>query len=342
MRNLKTITLLLSLLIIVAGCSSADEVNSKQEDHLQIYTSIYPIQYALERIGGETVSAKTVYPPGVDAHTYEPTSKDMTSIADSSAFFYMGAGMEGFAETAADALVSQDVSLIEIGVHDELFHSDFEAEQDHETETDEHGHESGEGEHDHEAEVEDEHEESESHDGHTHGDHDPHIWIDPLRMIEMAEIIKEELIKLNPDEKTLYNENFTALETELQSLDKRFTEVLSAKDDKHILVAHAAYGYWEERYGIEQIAVNGLSSSSEPSQKDLTNIIDQAKEYDLNYIIFEQNSSNNVSEIIQEEIGADSLIIHNLSVLTEEDVNNKEDYFSLMEQNLEVLDKVTK
>ena len=323
MRILKTIPLLLLFILIAAGCSAGENNSATKEDKLTIYTSIYPIQYAVERIGGDTVSARTVFPPGVDAHSYEPTSKDMTSIADSSAFIYMGAGMEGFAESAADALASQDVSLIEIGVHDELFHSE-----------DEHGHV-------HESDTENGHEEDVSHDGHNHGDHNPHIWIDPIRMIDMAEIIKEELITLNPTEETLYNENFAALEADLQKLDKQFTEVLSNKSDKHILVTHAAYGYWEERYGIEQIAINGLSSSSEPSQKDLTKIIDQAKENDLNYIIFEQNSSNRVSEIIQEEIGAESLTIHNLAVLTEEDIMNSEDYFSLMEHNLEVLDKVT-
>ncbi|WP_087972661.1 metal ABC transporter solute-binding protein, Zn/Mn family [Oceanobacillus rekensis] len=321
MSFLKTIPLLLFFILIVAGCSSTEEDSTTNDDKLTIYTSIYPIQYAVERIGGDTVSAKTVFPPGVDAHTYEPTTKDMTSIADSSAFIYMGAGMEGFAESAADALISQDVSLIEIGVHDELFHSEDQ--------------------HEHDSDAGNGHEETDSHDGHNHGDHDPHIWIDPVRMIEMAEIIKTELITLNPNEEALYNENFTVLEGDLQELDKRFTEVLSNKNDKNILVSHAAYGYWEEKYGLEQIAINGLSSSSEPSQKDLTKIIDQAREYDLNYIIFEQNSSNRVSEIIQEEIGAESLIIHNLAVLTEDDITNNEDYFSLMEHNLEVLDKAT-
>src|SRR5699024_164255 len=105
---------------------------------------------------------------------------------------------------------------------------------------------------------------------------------------------------------------------------------------------HAAFGYWEERYGIEQIAINGLSSSSEPSQKDLTKIIEQAREHNLDYIIFEQNSSNRVSEIIQDHIGAEALTIHNLAVLTYQDIENEENYHSLIGYNLEILDKDTK
>ncbi len=75
----------------------------------------------VERIGGETVYAESVYPPGVDAHTYEPAAREMTAIADGDAFIYLGAGLEGFAETAADALASQDIKLVEIGTNEELF-----------------------------------------------------------------------------------------------------------------------------------------------------------------------------------------------------------------------------
>ncbi|WP_404454059.1 zinc ABC transporter substrate-binding protein [Virgibacillus necropolis] len=315
MRKFSTFLSLLLLSLIIAGCSSTSSEGDKQAG-MTIYTSIYPIQYATERIGSDTVNVESVYPPGVDAHTYEPTSKEMTSIATSDAFIFLGAGMEGFAETAADALKPEDVALIELGTHEELFHTE-------------------------ESENEDDHADEQSNDGHNHGDHNPHIWLDPTRMIDIAGIIKGELIELNPDKKELYIKNFLSLKKDLLALDKKFQETLQKKKDKKILVSHAAYSYWEERYGIEQIAISGLTSSDEPSQKELTKIIDKAKKYNMDYVIFEQNGSDRVSKIIQKQIGAKALQIHNLSVLTEEDIKNDKDYFSLMEQNLNVLDKAT-
>lgn len=309
MKQTLAIILLFIVAIISFGCSSSDK-ETKTDDKLTIYTSIYPIQYAVERIGADTVTVKSVYPPGVDAHTYEPTSKEMTDIAKSNAFIYLGAGMEGFAETAADALMSQDTKLVELGKDEKLFHTDNT-----------HKH---------------------AHDGHAHGDRDPHIWIDPIRMIDMSKQIKDNLIELDPENETLYNENFTQLEKDLLFLDEQYNATLGPKENKKILVSHAAFGYWEESYGVEQIAINGLSSNNEPSQKELTKIIDQAKKYDLDYIIFEQNSSNRVSEIIQEHLDVKPLTIHNLSVLTEEDIANGEDYLSLMEYNLDILDQATK
>lgn len=306
LKRFRIIISLLFITTIIAGCSSTSSEQNNQAG-MTIYTSIYPIQYATERIGGETVHVESVYPPGVDAHTYEPTTKEMTSIAGGDAFIYLGAGMEGFAESAAGALKSEDVAMIELGKHEELFHTEKEHADDE----------------------------------HSHGDYNPHIWLDPIRMIDMSNIIKAKLIELNPDNKELYSKNFKALKKDLLTLDKQFHETLQSKDNKEILVSHAAYGYWEERYGIEQIAISGLSSSDEPSQKELTQIIDKAKEDNINYVIFEQNGSDRVSKIIQEQIGAKALQIHNLSVLTEDDIKNDEDYFSLMKHNLKVLDKAT-
>src|SRR5699024_3751379 len=120
------------------------------------------------------------------------------------------------------------------------------------------------------------------------------------RMIDMSELIQDKLIDLNPSKKELYQDNFADLKEDLLALDESYHETLEAKENKKILVSHAAYGYWEDRYGIEQIAIRGINSSDEPSQKDLTSIVKQAKTNHLNYVLLEQNSSDHIAEIIQE------------------------------------------
>lgn len=305
MNFTRIIILLLLSLGFIAGCGSADSGNDSPSK-TKIYTTIYPLQFLVEEIAGDTVDAITVYPPGVDEHSYEPTSKELTDIAEGEAFFYIGAGLEAFASTAAGALENQDVKLIEIGKSEELFLS---------------------SEHDH-----DDH-------GHDHGDIDPHIWLDPLRMIDIATIIKDELVAMHPEEKANYEENIIQLEAELKELDNEFQQLISSKANKNILVTHAAFGYWEERYGIEQISIHGLSTENEPSQKELIAIIETANEYDINHIIFEQNVTTRISDVIKEEIDAEVLTIHNLSVRTDEDIQEERNYFSIMRDNLEVLDQ---
>lgn len=297
---------------ILAGCGAAGN-QEKVASTPTIYTTIYPLQFIVEEIAGDAVEVVSVYPPGVDEHTYEPTAKDLTQIAEGDAFIYIGAGLEALATTASGALENQDVKLIEVGVHEELFLS---------------------SEHDNHEE-----EEEEEHDGHYHGSVDPHIWLDPVRMISIAEIIAEELSDIYPEEQERFKSNLTKLSGELTTLHEEFEELVAGKSNKKLLVTHAAFGYWEDRYGIEQLAIHGISTENEPSQKDLIKIIDTAEKSGVEHIIFEQNVTTRVSEIIQEEIGAEALIIHNLSVLTEEDITEGRDYLSIMRDNLQVLDQ---
>lgn len=307
MRVLKRNFIFLLFILLLAGCNTAS--NDTDQSKGTIYTTIYPLQFIVEEIAGDLVEVQSVYPPGVDEHTYEPAAKELAKIAEGDAFIYIGAGLEALASTAASALENEDVKLIEIGQHEELFLA-----------------------------QEDDHDAHEDHD-HHHGDKDPHIWLDPIRMIEIAEIIHDELSEQYPGETERFAENFTHLKEQLQAIDDEFTELLATKSTKKLLVTHAAFGYWEERYGIEQISIHGLSTENEPSQKELVEIIDVVKENNINHIIFEQNVKTRVAEVIQQEINAEPLIIHNLAVLTDEDIKENRDYLSIMKDNLAVLDE---
>lgn len=302
----KLLMIMILLFVFSAGCAAAEQDGESNSE--TIYTTIYPLQFLVDRISGGTIEAISVYPPGVDEHTYEPTAKEIAEIANGDAFLYIGAGLEALATTVANALDNQDVELIEIGKHEEIFSS---------------------GEH---------HHHDENDDLHHPGDIDAHIWLDPLAMIEMAHIIKDALIELYPDKRDVFEENLVHLEEELQTLHDEYAELLHGKENKKLLVTHAAFGYWEERYGIEQVAIHGLSTENEPSQKELIEIIETANEHQMGYIIFEQNVATRTAEVIQEEIGAEPLILHNLAVLTEEDLAEKRDYLSIMRDNLKVLD----
>ncbi|WP_338471998.1 zinc ABC transporter substrate-binding protein [Niallia sp. XMNu-256] len=309
------ICLLLPISTILAACGEENkhaDTLTNDENKLTVYTTVYPLQYFTEEIGGDAIYVETIYPPGSDEHTFDPSQKDMMALADSDLFFYVGLGLEGFVEKAKDTFKGEDVTMVSTG--DKLLTTEAFAQQPDE------GH-------------------SKKETGHSHGDVDPHIWIDPLYAKEMALSIKEALIAKLPEKEEEFTKNYEALAEKLDVLNDQFTEVIDKAKNKEIIVSHAAYGYWESRYGLEQISVSGLTTSSEPSQKDLENIIKTAKKLGLNYIFFEQNVSSKITEIVQNEIGAEPLVLHNLSTRTSEDIKNNRDYFSIMEDNLKALDK---
>ena len=77
-------------------------------------------------------------------------------------------------------------------------------------------------------------------------------------------------------------------------------------------------------------------------KKNLTEIVKLAKEKKIKTILFEQNVSSNLTKVIQNEVGADAMTLHNLGVLTQEDIENEETYFTLMEQKFRNIKESTK
>jgi zinc transport system substrate-binding protein len=347
------LTLLMPVSLFLAGCGdgNADQSEKKTKDQLNVYTTVYPLQYFAERIGGSYVDAHTIYPPGADEHTFEPSQKDMMTLADSDLFIYIGLGLEGFVSKAEGTLENENVTLLAAGEnidmtgtenghsHEEGTEEEGHEEDGHSHEEDGHSHE--EDGHSHEEDGHSHEEDGHSHeeDGHNHGDVDPHVWLDPLYAADLAEAVKDALAEKMPQHQKEFEENYQKLAAELDSLHHEFEETIDSAKHKQILVSHAAYGYWEKRYGLEQISVSGLSTSNEPTQKELENIIKTAREHSLNYIFFEQNVSSKLAEIVQNEIGAKPLQLHNLSVLTDENIDNEETYFTLMENNLKGIEK---
>lgn len=326
------ILLFLSSILALSGCNSDNNATKEKKDKIKVYTTVYPLKDFTDKIGGKYVETETVYPPGTDEHSFEPTQKDMIKMADADLFFYIGQNLEGFVTKAKPILEQEEVHMYAIGekidFEDEERHAEIHGDEHSSGHQDQHSNENGE---------DPSHSHGHENDGHNHGDVDPHLWLDPVYSMEMAEIIKDQLVKQMPKQKEYFEANFSKVEKQLQELDNTFKASVENSKTNKIIVSHGAYGYWEDRYGIEQISVTGLSGSSEPSQKQLQEIIKTAREHNLHSVIFEQNISSKLTDIIQKEIGAKALTLHNLSVLTEKDIQNGEDYFSLMHKNAETL-----
>ncbi|MRG85828.1 metal ABC transporter solute-binding protein, Zn/Mn family [Salinibacillus xinjiangensis] len=320
----KTIGYVVTLIVIVfllTACNGESNSNeTHNDDTLNIYTTLFPIEDFVTKIGGEHVEVHNIITAGTDPHTYEPTTKMIVEIAKGDAFIYSGDNLETYADQISDAIETENVSILEASKGLEAMH---------------HEHEEGKA---HPVNASVEHGDDEQDDAHGHShDVDPHVWLDPIRSIRMAENIKDALVRLKPESKDLFEQNFKDLENDLEELDSSFHEVINQAKSKQIVVSHEAYGYWEEAYGIEQIGLSGMNQSGELSQKEIKKVINQIEELNIRHILFEQNTSSNIGELVKQEVGAEALTIHNLSVRTHEETEQDEDYFSLMNQNLENL-----
>ncbi|PYZ93312.1 ABC transporter substrate-binding protein [Salipaludibacillus keqinensis] len=342
------------------GEEQAQSGNSEEVEPVEIYTTIFALEDFINKIGQEHVDVENIIPPGVDAHTYEPPMRLMTRLAEADAFVYSGGGMEGFIDTAVNVLEEEDVNMVKasqgIEFIDETSHShahedeehhhdhshDDNRDHSHDDNDHNHSHNDEENDHDHAHDHDDNNHHSHGEEGHDHGPGDPHVFIDPIRSIQLAENISEALIELKPEEEDFFRENFADLKEDLERLDEKFQEVAVKAERKELFTAHAGYTYWADRYGFEQVPVTGFSPLNEPSQREIQDLIALATEKDIEYIVFERNYSIPVADMLIDEIGAEKLYFDNMESLTEDQRKEDQNYVELMEQNIETLEKALK
>lgn len=198
----------------------------------------------------------------------------MMRLADSDLFFYIGLGLEGFVEKSKETLKNEHVKLVPTAEDINLPKS-----------TDTHD------------------EEEEHHDTDTHTDVNPHVWLDPIYSKEMAAVIRDALIKQMPEHKDLFNKNFQQIALKLDELNTNYEQTITKAKHKKIIVTHAAFGYWEKRYGIEQISISGLSTANEPTQKELEKSLQLLKMKDYTICYSNKMSNRNLEKSFKKKLG---------------------------------------
>ncbi|NMH75145.1 zinc ABC transporter solute-binding protein, partial [Bacillus sp. RO2] len=171
---MKTKSIFIAMILVVftflVGCN-ADNQASDGSEKLNVYTTIFPLEDFTKKIGGDHVEVKSVFPPGSDAHTFEPSTKTMSEMASADVFIYTGVGVEGFADKAKDVLENEDVPVVVAGNGIEL-RGEEEHNHEHEDEAHEEEHNPDHEDEAPEEEHHPEHEDEAPQEDHTH-DH-PH------------------------------------------------------------------------------------------------------------------------------------------------------------------------
>lgn len=310
------------ILSLLAGCSTAqkpsasDADDNTQDKKLSVYTSFYPMYDFASKIGGDKINAINMVPDGTEPHHWEPTAADIAGLEEASVFIYNGAGMEHWVEDVLESIHNDSLIIVEASEGLSLLEGHHHEEEEHEEEHDE-----------------EEHDEEE----HSHGEFDPHVWLDPMNAKAEMENIKNAFVKAAPENRDYYEANYTKYAAELDALDKEFRDTLSPLANKDIIVTHQAFGYLCSAYGLNQVPVEGLAPDSEPDPARIAEIIEFAGEHNVRVIFFEELVNPKVAEVIANAIGAKTDVLNPVEALSDEQRNNGDDYFDVMRQNLEAL-----
>ena len=336
-----SITSLLAIALVAACGSDMPETNAPATpaaptagttadtpDRLDVVSTIYAVTYFAERIGADLVSVDSLVQPGAEAHAFEPTAGDLRKLALADVVVFANDSFESWVSDALNATTSSDRIVVSVVELEENFESEQTNEDEH-TDENEHG--------DEHADEDDHGDEYADEDEHVHGGGDPHTWLNPLEAISMVESIRDAMQSADPENSQVFAQNAAEVVAELRVLNAAISVALTSCELDAIVVSHLAYGHMLEPHGIEQVGLAGLEAEIESSAQAVASIVQEIEELGIRHILQEPALSSRLAETVASETGATLLVLHPLEALTPDEIAAGDDYFSVMNRNIESL-----
>lgn len=280
-RVFRTLGLLLPSLAVfalgAAGTAAADKP--------KVVATFSILADLTAQVAGEHATITTLVGPDGDAHVFEPGPKDSAALAEADLLVANGLGFEPWLERLSEAAGFKGTLVIASeGI------APLPAEHD-----------------EHDEGGEDEHADEEHMDeaGHGPGAFDPHAFQDLANgQVYVANIAKG-LAAIDPAHAAEFAANAQRHAAEMAELDARLKADFAAipAERRRVLTSHDAFGYFSHAYGVEFLAIHGVSTEAEPSAQDLGKLIEQARAGSITAIFAENMANANLAETVSAESG---------------------------------------
>jgi zinc transport system substrate-binding protein len=180
------------------------------------------------------------------------------------------------------------------------------------------------------------HDEHGNHDEHDHGAFDPHIWLDPVLVVQQVENIRDALMVADPDNAAIYEDNAAAYISKLDELHGEYATTLSNCQHDTIVTFHGAFTYLVERYGFETVSLSGISGTETVSTANIVNMVEYVQANDIRYLLGDDVLDTRALEVIAEETEAQVLTLSPIEGISPDEFESAT-YLGKMRSNLDVL-----
>jgi zinc transport system substrate-binding protein len=299
----------LATLLLPASCTNSNSAESIADgsgaEPLRVAAAFYPLAEAAQQVGGDCVEVTNLTPAGGGPHDLELTPKQVTDLSNDSLVFYLSKGFQPQVEAAVKGLPAS-VTAVDLlnGMPLKTIQQQLEGTQ---------------GEQDGEV---------------LEGDFDPHVWVDPVLQIRIAEGIHDALVKADPSCSATFDTGLASYRSKLEMLDTDMAMGLASCNSKVIVTTHRAFVYFADRYGLTQIPIAGISPEIEPDPKTLEAVAAAAKANNVQVIYFEESVPPDLAETVAREIGATTDALSPVETIDDEGLAKGDDYDSVMRTNL--------
>lgn len=238
--------------------------------------SLHPlITDAIRQVGGDRVQVVEVLKPGENVHQFKPEPDDIRAMSKAGLIFASGKNLEPYLGGFSDNLEDHQM-IIQVG---KTIPSQKISKEDQIYACCEH---------------------------HARGGIDPHWWHNVSHMERALRVIEKALIKADPEGKEIYTANSKKHRKALEELDRWVKGQVATipREKRHLVTAHAAFGYFCKAYGFKASYVRGLSARGEVSATQLAATIKQLREEAIPMVFPEQTANPKILEQIARQSGA--------------------------------------
>ena len=271
----RLVVLAVALLLLAAACTTEEDGGAEEgpEGKLKVVATVSPITSLAENIGGTRIDLEGIVPEGVNSHTFEPSPSVAVILSDADLFIANGLFLEEPSIEMARANKKAGAVIVTLGdkaVSREEWVFDFSFPEA---------------------------------DGHPN----PHLWTSPPLALRYAELIRDELAALDPDNASYYTENLEALRERIDDLDGRIVDAVATvpPENRKLLTYHDSFPYFGPRYGFEIIGAVQPSDFTEPSAREVAQLIEQIRESQVPAIFGSEVFPSPVMAQIAKEGGAE-------------------------------------
>jgi len=277
MKLMKRKCLLLTVLAFLIAPYAAGE--------LKTVVSIAPLEEFVTDLSGGHADVTVLIPSGRSPETYTLTPRQMDALGAADVYFYVGLPFERqLHDRVQERFPELRIVSLQEGIElNEGGHS--------------HGHHHEEGHnHDHEEE---------------HDDFDPHYWLDPVRASTFSGTIAKTLSTMMPAHAAEIEAALLSKQETLEQTRARLVEMLRPHAGGRMYVYHPAYGYFAERFGLEQVAVE--QDGHAPAARGLEQIVAEMKAEGVHVLFVQPQIAPEAAKTVAGMAGAEVVTLDPLA-----------------------------
>ncbi len=248
----------------LAGCGGAEPgaESSERSGPLSVVATTGMIGDTAARIAGEHAEVTALMGPGIDPHLYKASEGDVRRLTQADLILYNGLHLEG---KMGDVLVKLARQRPVVAVSETI-------PEDRLREPPE-----------------------------FLGQYDPHVWFDVSLWVETLGPIAEALTEVDPAHAEDYAANAQALRQELLALDQWVVDRIAEipQEGRILVTAHDAFGYFGQRYGVEVVGIQGISTLAEAGLQDMERVVDLIVDREVKALFVESSVPRRAVEAVQ-------------------------------------------